>query len=313
MITRRPASYGGVEFDVISWRDTNRRAIDKNRPINKDGAALRNRGLEGRMTDCVIEFFDRPPVAGEQPQSSLDFFERWKLFVVVALSGRVHKFVHPLTGDYLALVEDLDVSCDGNHPDVIFVSCTFVEDSTEPSPFVGTGGRPAGAGLVEVRVQLTAVDTEFASAAPNIDRGFLDEIGSILDTWQDPTAGSSFADDLGRATGLIAEAQELAELTATPSSYAAFVATERLAYQLRKAAESLRSSEPRIRVIDVRVAAPLRKIIIDRLGPVDVQDVYDRVLELNTVRDPGYIPAGTQLRVPFTEDPQTDYLSGVQR
>lgn len=313
MIRPRPASFGGVEFDVVAWRDDVRRVLDQNRPVNKTGAALRNRGTEARTTNCEIVFFDRDPIDGEDANSSLDFYSRFQLFTRVALNGRTQKFVHPMAGAYPAKVEDLEVSQEAEALDLITVGCTFVEDSTEPSPFVTDTRRPIASGIQDARVEAGTVQTEFESRG--LDTGFLDRVNSTLDEWRLTAtgAGGDVAVQLGTLTRTIENVQTTSDLLSDPSSYPAWVATERLIYRLRVAAESVRSTGPRVKSVVVQVSQPLRQFVAKVLGAADAQATYDEVLSLNQIEDPGFLQAGSTIRVPVTADPETGFTRGAAR
>ena len=311
MIRAHPASFGDVQFDVTNWSDNNTRAIDRNRPVNKEGANLRNRGREPRETQCEIIFFNRKAIDGEQPQSQLDFYERFKLFIVKALNGRVEDFVHPMAGGYRAMVEDVEVAGDAEQPQTLFVSCRFVEDSTDPSPFVTGTERPLSAGFQDAATE--NADARAQVAAVGGDTSFADDVDATLAKWRDPDLSRDIAKDLGKVTRTIEGVQKTAELASDPASYAAFRATERLMYRMRLAAEAARSTQKRTRTATVKVAQPLRQWIAANLSATDTEGTYEEIMNLNQIADPGYLEVGTELRVPTTDAPQVDYIGGPSR
>ena len=295
------AMYGGVEFDCLVVSDRFERRIERNEYPGRDGGDARDRGISFRVTDCEIIFFDRPPVAGEGELSRLGFRDRWHRFFAAFARGRAQDFVHPTEGGFRAVVEDLEKTEDPSQPDVIRATCRFVEDSTNPSPLVTGSARPRTSGLADVRVEIDVVGETLAAlpSPPALD--FLDEIESLVTSWQEPALARDVAAELGQATRILETVQTEAGLATDPDSYEAFVAIERLAARLRLAALTARQSQPQLREVVVPLAQPLRTFVVALYGAAEAFRRYDEVLDLNDIDDPGFVEQGARLIVPVAE------------
>jgi hypothetical protein len=305
------ASYGAVEFDCEAVEDMFPRTIELNEYKNKDGGDAGDRGAGIRETECDIIFFDRPSIAGEGPDSSLDFRSRWHRFFAAYMRGRAQDFVHPTEGGYRAVVHNLRKIEAAGDPDVIRAHCTFVEDSTNPSPLVTGSSRPRSSGLVEAEVALDDADDALGDLEEPPDLDFIADIEGLLGRWREPELALDIASDLNRATRLIETAQRT--LTTDPDSYEAFVALERLAANLRLSAEAARQEQPQLRTVIVEVEQPLRTFVAALYGAEEAMRRHDEVMALNPIDDPGLLEAGTELLVPVAEVDRRTVLRSANR
>ncbi len=289
------ASYGGVELDVLATDDSIARALIQHVYPRKDGGDIVDFGAEPRVTTCRICFFERPPE--REDTSRQNHLARLAAFLAAARRGMPQTFVHPITGRYQALVQNLTMRADAEQPNSVDVECTFVEDTTSPSAF-DPGGRPLEAGEAAVSAEASQLDALAAEMA--LDSTVGADTATTIASWAaraEITARDVNA-EMGRISSAIDDAIETYDLTTDPSAYPLYRSYQRLHYAARRAAERFRQAQPQIYEITLTVAKPLRVLVAENYGAADLETRYAEIQRLNDIDDPSLIPAGTTLRVP---------------
>lgn len=286
------ASYGGVEIDVLSTSDTIARALVQHSYPRKDGGDLVDFGAAPRVTECRICFFEREPE--REDTSRLNHLQRYAAFCAVVARGTPQTFVHPITGRYQALVENLYSEASGDNPNSIDVTCTFVEDTTNPATFDGGNGRPIDAGSAAVTTEGALLD-----AYPGGPTGLGAIVADLVAGWDDAsTSVREVNAALGAVTDQIDDAIYQYDLLTDPSKYPLYRSVQRLAYSVRRAADHFRQSQPQNYQVTFTVAKPLRTFVAENYGAGDLEHRLDEIVDLNDIDDPTLIAAGTTLLVP---------------
>jgi prophage DNA circulation protein len=286
------ASYGGVDLDVLATADTIARALVQHSYPRKDGGDLVDFGAAPRVTECRICFFEREPE--REDTSRLNHLQRYAAFCAVVARGTPQTFVHPITGRYQALVENLYSEASGDNPNSIDVTCTFVEDTTTPATFDGGNGRPIDAGAAAVATEGALLD-----AYPDGPPGLGASVADTVSSWD--SASSTVREvnaEIGAISSTIDDALDSYDLATDPSKYPIYRSLQRLHYSARRAADRFREAQPRIYEITLTVPKPLRVLVAENYGADDLERRLREILDLNDVDDPTLIAAGTTLRVP---------------
>lgn len=298
-MSRRPSSFGGVEFDCVEVSDSLVRALEVTKHRNRNGAKVRDHGGMARQTDCQFIFWDRPAIDGETADASVSYRDRFNNFARLIVAGRARTFRHPGGGSYRAYVQELDWSEVAFEVDTIRGGCVFVEDTSETSESLATGtDRPRTSGIAEAKVFADTTRLELASTAPTADTTFLDDIDGFLAEWTDPTNIPEVPSQLRQSIRLIESAQAAVGVFSDPQYYELLVLTEQLAASLRDAAAAATRPQPQLASVVVLTAQPLRSFLVGYYGASEARDQYQSVLDLNVVDDPLLMPIGTELTLP---------------
>lgn len=311
---RLPASFGGIEFDVTECKDSIRRRIESNEYPNRDGGDLRDRGSEPRETSCEIVFWPRAPISGEQIESGLDHLDRFSLFFAETMRGRAQDFVHPQkgVGGYRARIESIEWTSDFQLEDIIRGTVVFLEDSTNPFPTVEGSARAKASGLAEAQVSIDNAEFQLAQVADPPDTSFLDTTEGFLGQWQEPDFLFDIAAQLGQATRLIETARD-AVGTTDITKLQAFLALEQMAAAMREAAEAVRQDQPQLQEVEVQIDQPLRRFILGFYGATNAQTLFDQIMTINLIDDPGFVKQGTRILIPVEEVAPSVALQGQHR
>lgn len=291
------ASFGGVRIDVLSTRDTAGRALAIYKYPHVDGADTEDMGGEPRITSAQLIFF---PVS---PQD--DPYDRFLTFKTFVDSGEVLEFIHPLTGAYDARVEEFEFEAKAEERDTIRVTCTFIEHSTAQAIFDAGPGAPAPAGLEQVSG--TADELSAAIAAAGLAASTTpDECVTAVERWvSDATVTAREIDlELVKLSNKVAAMNEQYALATDPSRWTILRHVTMLNYQLRRAAESVTATTPRIIEITIQQAIPLLVLCARTYGAAEAMFRYEQVMKLNDIRNPARLEPGTVLRAQSPRAPR---------
>lgn len=290
------ASFAGLPLDILETADSIARAVARRVFPGRDGGSLQDQGAEPRSTSCRIIFAELAPLDSGATGNHL---ERFAAFYATTQAGKAQEFVHPITGSYRAMVEDIDFRASGEQRDVIEVDCTFVEDTTRPARFDPGSLLPLDAGAAAVAVRSAEVDAEIAALGLEGSTVAADA-GAAVETWEsDPTISVREVNlQLASLTAQIDDLIATYELTTDVSRFTLWRRLQALSYSLRRAASLFRQSQPQIIQITLAVARPLRSIVAETYGASEASARYADAMRLNDIDDPSLIPAGTTLRLP---------------
>lgn len=284
-----PASYGGVSFWFGSFDGQGGRDIVVQSPSRGDIHVLQDRGRRHRTLSSEIMFVDEPdrdPVA-----------DRFRAFLDLSEDGEGHLFTHPILGSYLARVSDLSYSVRSDDA-AITATCTFHAES-EPQPILpaGAGAAPM-AGLEEVTATVARAESELsAQGLPS------DAPASVLakvEGWvtaEDPDARAIYL-ELASASEMIDREIDRLDLLTNLDRWPVYREMIHLQYQMSRAAEAVTSDVSDVIEVTISASIPLRLLCADLYGADAADDRAHRVAQINRLRTPGLVPAGTLLKVP---------------
>lgn len=303
--------FDNLPIEILSTRDSFRRALVQHEFPNRDGAKIDDMGAAARVLDARIIFRD-PAIFDETTPAdyaAMDHIDRARLFVDTCNLGEARELVHPLFGSFPALVENLDVAADGDRRDVIEIQARFVEQGLDPAPLLSQTARQLAGGAPSVELE---ADTAIAASAAAVDAGAFDQAEGD-DVEQVATAAKTEADrwetdpDLDPRSvtvGLERTGDEIDRLITeldmytNPGKYPTLRALTRLRYQMGRAAEVVIRDAPALIELVTAAAAPLGTILADVYGAAGATEHRDEAIRLNSIRDPMLLDAGTRLTLP---------------
>jgi prophage DNA circulation protein len=279
------ASYGGLPLHLLDTDDDMSREMARRRYPRKDGANTEDLGQIARETACTIVW------------AGVGHVQRLVAFLRLVQRGRVESFTHPLTGSYQARVGDLRFSARAEERDWVVMSATFVEHSTDLAVLDPVQSGNVSAGLEEVKVAGAALD---AAVAEFLAGQETDAASNALDTvqrWHDEAdlAATRIALELGSLSSRINSEMNRLELATNPNAYPAYEAFLALHRSVSRAADAAVSRTPELVEHVVKVGAPLLAICQELYGGEAAVEAFERVLKLNELRRPAFVPAGTRL------------------
>lgn len=304
------ASYGGVEFDCLTARDSLRRSVPRNLIPGRDGGRLQDLGAEPRETHCRIIFWERPPTEGESDISALDHLKRLELFIAAVQRGEPLEFVHPITGSYRARTDGVDFSADADDRNTVLVDVTFVEDGYEPGAIEAGSGMPVASGVAAVEVEVEALNDQLDELA--IESSLGDDTLATVSGWGDGDATIRGVNlELQSLSSKLSDAVDAWELATSLERHYLWRSVQRLHRAVRRTAEAFRQTQPTLVATTVAVAVPLRVLMADLYGAALAQERYDQAVTLNDIDDPGLIPAGVVLQLPAPSSRGQQSLRGA--
>lgn len=290
------ASYGGFEIDVLDTDDDLSRSLIVSTYPRRSGGHVDDDGQEPRSTSCTIIF-----AAGLREEPHVD---RMLSFLNLLADGRPHTLVHPVTGSYEARPGQIRFAGRGSQRDVLMVSVVFHEHIPDPAAFEVDLGAPVRVGAQEVSLTAAELDAELSSAGLSSDVG-AEALGSA-EAWEGG-AGTLTAREINLELNRVANEIEAEvarlELETDVDRQPLWQSMLRLRAALRRAAEAAVRAAPRIVRYTVPVRAPLLVVVSNLYGPEDAEANAERLMEMNDIRDPAQIEAGSVLSVRDPSDP----------
>lgn len=279
------AEFAGVPLHVLDTNDSRVRVRVRHRRPHQDGAFIEDLGREPRETSVTLVFMPPETIASLEA------------FLEAADQPDSQLFVHPLFGSMLAFCEDVRVTGRADDRDYLEVSCTFVEDSSQPASL---GARVSADVADRSRVEAALADIE----APLAELGgstLPAEVTAQLDAWDvaapDELNARRVNLEVNALTNRIQEELDRLDLAADVANYPLVVGLTQLHGQLRKLADRYIAEAPTLTTYEVRSTRPLMSILQELYGGALATSKYEPTLELNKLRNPAAVPRGTLLIV----------------
>ncbi len=289
------AAYAGVRIDLANIRTSKGNDLVPYAPPRGDGAELDNRGRRLRISTCEVLFWETEQEADERIRGLLgtNHLERYRAFEQLCHDGQAHTLVHPFEGSFTARVSDFEVS--GDDSSMIAVRCTFEEDRARERIFAGGAGTRPPAGVASVRAAADEVQGWLDDLG--LDSDIPDKANALMDSWDDIDITSrqvnlelaSFSAELGD------EATDL-ELAMDVDRWPLTRALVQLHALVRQVAASKVEIQRRLIELTLEVPQPARIVAAELYGAQDAEARTTELVELNDLRNPGLIPAGTVLK-----------------
>lgn len=277
------ARYDDVAIGVTSLQHEGGQDWSVSSPTRGSNHTLQPRGLKVRRTPCEILF------VGD------GFEERWRKFDELANGEEPKLFVHPLRGSYLAIVEGWTYAV-SEVGGLITGSCTFVEFSPPAAPSPVAAASSATAGAAGVRIAKDKADAAALAAGTTFDEGA--EALALADEWSstDGLDARSVQAQLEATTAKIVERLDALK-PSNNAEWQLYKAMLRTNYQLQQSARAVLAEGEIVADFLVETGAPLVVIARRLYGGAQARDRAEDLRRLNNLRSPGYVPAGTRLKV----------------
>lgn len=285
-------SWGGMRLSVERATSPIGRTLVIQSPAKGSRHFVTDKGQDLRTFAAELVFFDDPRETESAEQRYLRFLGM--------IDGTSRILVHPRHGGYLAKVRNATLSEDST-TEAIRVSADFVpDDEVVPVLELGAGGAAvAGPEAVSAAASLFETDLEdigassVASNAPGTVAAWTEDDPSLVTPARVEAEVSSAIADID------AEIEDL-EL-ATLENWQAFRSAMLLRARLQDAAAAVIAESPRLYSYKVEVSASLRVILRGQYGAARSRDLEPEVVNLNSIRSPAWIEAGTVLRLPVVQ------------
>jgi prophage DNA circulation protein len=290
------ASFGGVDFECLTTRDSVDRDIVEHTYPRVDGADLQDMGAGARRTDCRVIFRDRALTEEGSLQLVRSPRERFLLFRAACHRGGAQDFVHPVTGTYSAMCKAESWDVEGGR-DYIEIDVTFIEDGTAPALIDPGPGDLFAAGLAALRVQAALLEQQLRLAG--LSTALAADALANAESWDDDALSIREINlQLLSFAASIDEAVIDLELATNVQRMPILRGVHKLQWSMRQAAASRQQSQQQIVTLTIARNLPLRVILADFYGAAEVSRYYDEVVRLNDIADVSLILAGTTIRVP---------------
>lgn len=297
------ASYDGVLFDVVSTSDEVSRVLARHEYPFRDGAVLQDMGGAPRETRCEIVFIP----TSEQTDNHLERFKAFKNLLDAAHGADLAPvLVHPLTGAYRALPENIQFQGNANERDQVSLSVTFVESGLDAAAFTTTADQSVASGVVATEGAATGLadaladvdgDTVIAAelAAEPVTVG--DTALTVVSAWEnnESLTPRQVNLELNAITNEITRDALRLQVASDVRRYPTYLALQRLHAAVRFAAELAIETAPKLFEHTVERTEPLLAIMTDVYGGSGAVDRYARARELNDIPNPSRVLAGTLL------------------
>jgi prophage DNA circulation protein len=279
------SSYAGQPLHLLDTDDDLSRNLARHRYPRKDGANTEDLGQGARETACTIVW------------TGPGHLQRLAAFVRLVQRARPESFVHPLTGSYIARVQDLRFVARASERDWVVMTATFVEHSTDIAVLDPVQSGNVSAGLEEVQVAGAALDAAVAEFLAGQETDAASSALATVQRWHDEAdlAATRIALELGSLSSRINTEMARLELATNPNAYPVYEAFLNLHRSASRAADAAIARTPELVEHVVTVGAPLLAICQGLYGGEAAVEAFERVLKLNELRRPAFVPAGTRL------------------
>lgn len=286
------ASFGGIPLLLASISTEAGRDIVVQSPSRGDRHVLQDRGLRFGPTHCEVLFIDQPGLA--------PFLDRYEQFRDLVNAGEAEVFSHPLDGSYRARGAELGIAADSGTGEVR-VTCSFYPEHEPQTVFTPGAGIAPAAGLEAVTTAAELTDTALANV------GLENPIGSLcldaVEAWTeslDLDSQDVFL-TVANLTGQISDAIAALDLATDINRWPAYQAMIGLSFQVQSAAAAVTADSARVFTLVVARDLPLRAICAE-VYPIEViEDAATKVVQINRIRNPGFVRAGTKLKMPAVD------------
>lgn len=282
------ASYDNVRVELLDVDDETPRDVVVTVYPRTNGGHVADQGAALRRTRWRIAFF--PDFSGFSHIERFQFF--WKLLH----DGKAHTLVHPLTGSMLARPSDISFSASGGDRDYIALNVTFLEATEKAAVFTIGTGSPIAAGVQDVHDTNAQLDTELEDLGLTSTVG--DTAAALASTWEenrDTITGREINLQLNDINNQINDAYEDLEVATNLDRYPLMVTLTKLSGNTQRLADAVLSQSPEQVTIVAQTDEPLLAIAARVYGADEAVDRMEQLLELNRVRKPELVAAGTEL------------------
>lgn len=255
-----------------------------------DDHPVQDRGLSPRRTTCELLFI-------EMPREATSPKDRFLAFLAQAESSELLLFSHPIYGPYPARLGSLTHTIDEDGE--ISATAEFIRagDSSAPTQ-AGIGTSPiAGEDRVAARAaELTAILAELEDSPTDLPARAAAKVAAWSESDTAPTRQviadvAALSDELGTMIATMGLEDDF-------DLWETFKATILLGQSLRAAALAALSEGPKLTSILVSEPVSTLRLAVRLYGGEEAEANVRQILDLNDIRTPAWIPAGSVLTVP---------------
>lgn len=288
------AAYDGVRIDVTNITSRLGNVLVSHAFPRRGGAEIDDQGTNQGAHSMGVIFYE---TIDRDPAVDGNHIDRFKAFKELCHDGRSHRFTHPFLGEFLVKCSEFTMQADANNRDSIGVNITFLEEEELQAVFtLGAGAQRLG-GVSLVNVAADQADADLAAAgltstAPGAATDLVeswDERGNDLSAREVELELASFNNNFQTELDRIDVAMDV-------DNYPAVRSMVLLNYNMLKAADAFKQTTPRLIELTVVNPLPLRVLAALTYGGDEADNRTAEMQELNDIRRPGLLPAGTVLK-----------------
>lgn len=284
------AQFGPVRLWASRISTTNGRALVIHSPTTGDEHDVQDHGLELRPVTLSLLFDDMPDETAS-PR------ERFDQLLALHLAGEPQIFRHPLLGSYRAKIGRFDHDLEGA---VITADIEVVPiGAIATTQATNTGAAPATG---EDAVNFAADRADAELEAVGLETPATDAAREAVEAWQEPDVGARrVLVDVGQVSELIGSEIVRLRLSRSLALWPAHRALLVLGESFAAAARAATADVSRLMVVRTGRPIALNALLANIYGAREVPRRRVQALDLNDLPTPGWIPIGTELRLPQPE------------
>jgi hypothetical protein len=281
------AQFGPIRMWASRISTVNGRRLVTHSPSSGDEHAVQNRGLEQRVVSCSL-LFDDMPEETDSPRT------RFNALLALHLAGEPQIFRHPLLGSYRATIGRFDHDLES-----AIISADVEIVPVGPLPELVTAAAGASAPIGEEAVSFAADQVDDELAAVGLSTPVTEEARVAAAAWQEPDVGARrVLVDVGLVSELIGTEIVRLRLSRSLALWPAQRAMLVLGETFAAAARSATADVSRLMIVRTGRPIALNMLLANIYGAREVRRRRLQALDLNDIPVPGWIPAGTELRLP---------------
>ena len=282
------ASYGGVRLWCSRVSTTNGRSIVVHDLTTGDDHPTQDKGLEARIARASLLFDD---MDGETTSPK----QRFDAFCALVEGGKPQIFSHPLRGSYRATVRQFDHEL--GKGGVISAEVEFVP--VDPVPAVRSVATALSASVGVDAVDAAADQADAALAAAGLSSSAPANARAAANGWDSPdVTARQVLVDVGDISEQIGRTINDLELSSNLAYWPAYRALLLLGDTFVSAGRAATADVARLMTVRIGRPIALSALLAGIYGGWDVPQRRVQALALNDIRTPGWIPTGTELRLP---------------
>lgn len=282
------ANFGGIDLLIASISTSIGRDVVVQSPSRGNKHVNQDRGLRNKVSDVEILFIDQPG----QPS----YLIRAQGFQQAVDDNTSTTFTHPLIGTYIARAVDVEMMADEDA--AVKFRCRIIPEDEPVVTFQAGAGVTVGAGASATSVASTNATN--ALTAAGLSSSVPSTCTSTVQNWASAAELDSqqvFL-EVASLTSQIDSDIETLGLESNLDYWLTYQSYLLLRFAVVRAAQAATVNASNVFDYLVAQPRPLLAICADVYGPDDAEERWADVIQLNRIRTPGLVPAGSTLKMP---------------
>lgn len=284
------ASYAGVDLMVATISTPVGLDVVTHSPARGDKHVNQIRGLKHKAAQLRLLFIDQP--------GKPNYILRAQQFQGATEIPAASSFSHPVLGTYMAIAADVEMIATDEM--MVEFSCRMLPEDEPQVTFPAGAGVSVGAGSDATNVAATNATNALTAAGLSSDTPT--SCASTVSAWAeidtDLLDSQQVFLEVATLTAQIDSDIDTLEMESDLDLWLAYQAYILLRFQVVRAAQAATANADKVFDFIVGQPRPLLAICSDIYGPALAQQRWQDVINLNRVRTPGLLPAGTSLKMP---------------